>query len=106
MEFDTVKEKFGLNVLDINDVICEYEPEPVLTLNLSVRTQSILWYWLLITLVAFLLKIIEIEYIGIQRECFWNESSWEENKIICDDSSFIEVNDEDIVVELEHWEQH
>jgi len=36
MEFDTVKEKFSLNVLDINDVICEYEPEPVLTLNLSV----------------------------------------------------------------------
>ncbi|EAR95410.2 hypothetical protein TTHERM_00077140 (macronuclear) [Tetrahymena thermophila SB210] len=42
LDFDTVKEKFSLNALDIRDILCEFEPEPILTLQLG-KNQTIIF---------------------------------------------------------------
>lgn len=36
IDFDSVKERFALNVIDIDDVICELEPDPILTFTFKV----------------------------------------------------------------------
>ncbi|KAL4508024.1 hypothetical protein ABPG72_021397 [Tetrahymena utriculariae] len=42
LDFDTGKERFLLNALDIRDILCEFEPDPILTLQLE-KNQTIIF---------------------------------------------------------------